>query len=142
MLGVELARRLRTIDTALRHNAGMNPDISRREAADKLARAAAATDETSKGALLRAAGALEESARTAESLRGLHGRTAAQLESLAAMLESVAVRGVRLRVHADAGSDELTSTLGAEIDAARETLGALESIDGLEPLVSSAEEDR
>jgi hypothetical protein len=45
------------------------------------------------------------------------------------MLESIAVRGVRLRVQSDGGSADLAGALGAEMDAARETLGVLESMD-------------
>jgi hypothetical protein len=80
-------------------------------------------------ALSDAAVALDESARTAESLRMLRERTATQLESLSAMLESIAVRGVRLRVQSDDGSGDLVETLGVEMDAVRETLGVLESMD-------------
>ncbi len=69
-------------------------------------RAAGARDEMAARALSDAAMALDESARTAESLRTLRERTAAQLESLSAMLESVAVRGVRLRVQSDDGSGD------------------------------------
>jgi hypothetical protein len=135
-MGVELARRLRSLDQALGTYAGMNPDVSRREAEEKRARAAAARDPGAARAFGEAANALEESARTAESLRTLHERTAAQLESLAAMLESVAVRGVRLRVQSDGGAGEIAQTLDAEMDAVRETLGVLESID--EPMRAEA----
>ncbi|HEV3191834.1 MAG TPA: hypothetical protein VGY54_15090 [Polyangiaceae bacterium] len=128
-LGVDLARRLRSLDHALEGYAGMNPEASRREAADKQRRAAAATDDDTRRAYLDAASALEESASAAESLRSLRERTAAQLESLAAVLESVAVRSVRLRVQSDSGSEDPAATLGAEIDAARDTLSVLESID-------------
>jgi hypothetical protein len=128
-LGTQLARRLRSLDQALVGYAGMNPDLSRREAAEKRARAASARDEMAQRALSDAAVALEESARTAESLRTLRERTAAQLESLSAMLESVAVRGVRLRVQSDDGAADLVETLGLEMDAVRETLGVLESMD-------------
>jgi hypothetical protein len=128
-LGGELAQRLHSLDHVLQSYAGMNPELARREAADKSARAAIAVDVGTKQALEGAAVALEESARTAESLRSLHERTAAQLEGLAAVLESVAVRGVRLRVQSDGGTDRLSATLGAEVDAVRETLGVLESID-------------
>jgi hypothetical protein len=135
-LGAQLARRLRSIDQALEGYAGMNPEMSRLEAADKRARADGARDDAARRALADAAAALEESARTAESLRTLRERTAAQLDSLAAMLESVAVRGVRLRVQSDAGAGDIAETLGAEMDAVRETLGVLESMD--EPSVSNA----
>jgi hypothetical protein len=135
-LGTQLARRLRSLDQALAGYAGMNPDLSRREAADKRARAASARDEMAQRALSDAAVALDESARTAESLRTLRERTAAQLESLSAMLESVAVRGVRLRVQSDDGAD-LVETLGFEMDAVRETLGVLESMD--QPSVAGRE---
>jgi hypothetical protein len=129
-LGTQLARRLRSLDQALAGYAGMNPDLSRREAAEKRARAASAADEVAARALSEAAVALEESARTADSLRALRERTAAQLESLSAMLESVAVRGVRLRVQSDDGASDLVENLGIEMDAVRETLGVLESMDG------------
>jgi hypothetical protein len=128
-LGVQLARRLRSLDQAIAGYAGMNPDLSRREAADKRARAASASDAGAQRAFADAAIALDESAQTADSLRTLRERTAAQLESLAAMLESVAVRGVRLRVQSDVGTADLVETLGAEMDAVRETLGVLESMD-------------
>lgn len=128
-LGGELAHRLQSLDHVLQSYAGMNPELARREAADKSARAAIAVDAGTKQALEDAAVALEESARTAESLRSLHERTAAQLEGLAAVLESVAVRGVRLRVQSDGRTERLSATLGAEVDAVRETLGVLESID-------------
>jgi hypothetical protein len=128
-LGTQLARRLRSLDQALAGYAGMNPDLSRREAAEKRARAAVVHDEMAQRALRDAAVALEESARTAESLRALRERTATQLESLSAMLESVAVRGVRLRVQSDEGAADLVETLGLEMDAVRETLGVLESMD-------------
>jgi hypothetical protein len=129
-MGVQLARRIRSLDEALRGVAGMDSTNSRREAEEKRSRAAMAQDPAAQKALLDAAVALEEAARTSDSLRSLRDRTAAQLESLSAMLESVAVRGVRLRVHSDGGSaEELTETLGAELDAVRETLGVLESID-------------
>ena len=127
-LAIDLAARLRSIDGALRSYAGMDPDASRRESAHKRARANDAADEVSRKALLQAAGALDESAATAEVLRRSYARTAAQIESLAAMLESVAVRGVRLRL-SDAEAGDLTATLGAEIDAVRETLSVLESMD-------------
>jgi hypothetical protein len=52
------------------------------------------------------------------------------------MLESVAVRGVRLRVQSDDGAD-LVETLGLEMDAVRETLGAFESMD--QPSVAGRE---
>jgi hypothetical protein len=133
-LGLQLARRIKSLDEALQGNAGMDAELSRREAADKRARAGAATDPTAQRALLDAASALEEAARTSDSLRALRERTSAQLESLAAMLESVAVRGVRLRVHSDGGnSDDVAETLSAEMDAVRETLGVLESMDEPEP---------
>jgi hypothetical protein len=129
-MGLQLARRMRSLDDALRGVAGMDAGVSRREADEKRGRASTAQDPTARKALLDAANALEESARTSDSLRSLRERTAAQLESLSAMLESVAVRGVRLRVHSDGGSaEELGETLGAEMDAVRETLGVLESID-------------
>jgi hypothetical protein len=128
-LGLQLARRLQSLDRALQGYAGMDPELSRGEARDKRNRAAAASDVASQRALLDAASALEESAQTADSLRTLRERTAAQLDSLSAMLESVAVRGVRLRVRSDARSEELAETLGAEMEAVRETLGVLESID-------------
>jgi hypothetical protein len=128
-LGVELVRRIRSLDEALHTYAGMNADLSRREAADKRGRAAAARDPAAQRALSDAAEALEESARTAESLRALRERTAAQLESLSAMLESIAVRGVRLRVQSDQGPTDLADSLGAEMDAVREMLGVLESMD-------------
>jgi hypothetical protein len=128
-LGVQLARRLRSLDDALRTHAGMDPDRSRREAADKRARAARAKDETAARAMTDAAGALDEAASTADSLRALRERTAAQLDGLAAMLESVAVRGVRLRVQSDVGSSDIAETLRAEMDAVRETLTVLESLD-------------
>ncbi len=133
-LGLQLARRMRSLDQALQNYAGMNAAVSRQEAADKRARAGAAVDAAAQRALFDAANALEEAARTSDSLRALRERTEAQLESLAAMLESVAVRGVRLRVHSDgASSDDLAETLGAEMDAVRETLGVLESMDEPEP---------
>jgi hypothetical protein len=128
-MGTQLATRLRDLDVALARTSGMKPDLSRREAADKRARAGAARDAAARKAFADAADALEESARTADSLRALRERTAAQLESLAAMLESIAVRGVRLRVQSDGGSADLAGALGAEMDAARETLGVLESMD-------------
>jgi hypothetical protein len=128
-LGLQLARRLRSLDQALQNYAGMNPESSRREADDKRARAAAAGDGAARRALLDAAAALEESAQTAESLRTLRERTSAQLESLSVMLESVAVRSVRLRVRSDGASEDLSESLGAEIDAVRETLGVLEGLD-------------
>ena len=127
-LAIDLAARLRSIDGALRSYAGMDPDASRGEAAHKRARANEAGDEISRKALLQAAAALDESATTAEALRRSYARTAAQIESLSAMLESVAVRGVRLRL-SDAEAGELTATLGAEIEAVRETLSVLESMD-------------
>jgi hypothetical protein len=128
-LGVQLARRLRSLDQAFQRVAGMDPELSRREAADKRARAAAARDPGAQRALADAANALEESARTVDSLRTLRERTAAQLESLSAMLESVAVRGVRLRVQSDGETSDVAETLGAEMDAVRETLGVFESMD-------------
>jgi hypothetical protein len=128
-LGVELARRLRSLDRALRGYAGMNPDLSRREAHDKRHRATATADEQARRALLEAAEVLDESAKAADSLRLLRERTAAQLDSLAAKLEGVAVRGVRLRVGSDSTSQNLSDTLGAEIEAARDTLGVLESME-------------
>jgi hypothetical protein len=128
-LGSELARRTRSLDQALANYAGMDPDLSRREAAEKRARAAAARDPVAAKAFADAATALEESARTAESLRTLRERTAAQLESLSAMLESVAVRGVRLRVQSDGGATDIAETLNTEMDAVRETLAVLESMD-------------
>jgi len=127
-LGTQLARRLRGLDQAIAGYAGMNPELSRQEAADKRLRAASARDGAAQRALADAATALDETARTAESLRTLRERTAAQLESLSAMLESVAVRGVRLRVQSDDSSTDLVETLGAEMDAVRETLGVLESM--------------
>jgi hypothetical protein len=137
-LGVQLARRLRSLDQAFQAVAGMNPDLSRREAAEKRARSVAARDPAAQRAFADAATALEESARTADSLRTLRERTAAQLEGLAAMLESIAVRGVRLRVQSDGESVDVAETLGAEMDAVRETLGVFESMD--ESLPSDAHE--
>jgi hypothetical protein len=129
LLGIQLGRRLRSLDQALAGYAGMNPDLSRREAAEKRARASSVADEVAARALSDAAVALEESARTAESLRALRERTGAQLESLSAMLESVAVRGVRLRVQSDDAVTDIAENLGVEMDAVRETLGVLESMD-------------
>ena len=128
-LGAELARRLKSLDHALRAYAGMNPETSRLEAADKRARAASARDQGAVRAFTEAANAFEETARTAESLRALRERTSAQLESLAAMLEGVAVRGVRLRVQSEGGPAEIAESLNAEMDAVRETLGVFESIE-------------
>jgi hypothetical protein len=138
-LGTQLGRRLRSLDQALAGYAGMNPDLSRREAAEKRARAASADDGVAARALSDAAAALDESARTAESLRSLRERTATQLESLSAMLESVAVRAVRLRVQSDDGAGDLAENLGVEMDAVRETLGVLESMD--QPSVAGQEGD-
>jgi hypothetical protein len=127
-LGVELARRIRELDSALQGYAGMDPDRSRREAEDKRRRAEVATDQEARKALSDASNALEESAKTADDLRVLRERTSAQLESLSVVLESVAVRGVRLRVQADGGPQDIAENLGAEVDAVRETLGVLESM--------------
>jgi hypothetical protein len=138
-LGVDLARRWRSLYTALGGYAGMDPQVSRREAASKRARAEAAADEGLRATLLQAAEALDESAKTAESLQAMLGRTSTQLESLAAMLESVTVRSVRLRLSADGGSDDIASTLRAEVEAVRETLGVLEEVN--EPSPSGAESE-
>jgi exo-beta-1,3-glucanase (GH17 family) len=127
-LAAQLARRLRSIDQAIGYE-GMNPDLARREAADKRARAASASDAEARRALADAASALDTSARTADSLRAGRERTAAQLESLSAVVESIAVRGVRLRVQSDDGTANLAESLGAEMDAVRETLGVFESMD-------------
>jgi hypothetical protein len=126
--GMQLARRLKSLDQAL-VGYGMNADLSRSEAAEKRARSATVRDPAAQKALGDAATALEEAAKTADSLRTLRERTSAQLESLSAMLESVAVRAVRLRVQSDPGAGDIAEALGAEMDAVRETLGVLESMD-------------
>jgi hypothetical protein len=126
-MGIELARRLRTLEYALQGYAGMNPAQSRGEAQDKRQRAAQSTDEAVQRALVDAAAALEESAKSAESLRALRERTVAQLDTLAATLESVAVRSVRLRVAGEGGPDDLAASLQADVEAMRETLDVLES---------------
>jgi hypothetical protein len=132
-LGIELARRLRTLDYALQAYAGMNPAQSRAEAQDKRRRAEAATDDAARRAFLDAANALEESARSAASLLTLRKRTVAQLDNLAATLESVAVRSVRVRVEGGGGPGEIAETLSADMQAVRETLDVLESVDETAP---------
>jgi hypothetical protein len=137
-LGVELARRLRTLDYALQAYSGMNPQRSRAEAQEKRQRAAAAADEAARQAFLDAATALEESARSAASLLTLRERTIAQLDNLAATLESVAVRSVRLRVAGGGGPGEIAEALSADMQAVRETLDVLESVDETAPGASAA----
>jgi hypothetical protein len=137
-LGIELARRLRTLDHALQAYAGMNPARSRAEAQEKRQRAAAAADEAARQAFLDAAAALEESARSASSLLTLRERTVAQLDNLAATLESVAVRSVRLRVAGGGGPGEIAEALSADMQAVRETLDVLESVDEPAPGASTA----
>jgi hypothetical protein len=58
----------------------------------------------------------------------LRERTVAQLDNLAASLESVAVRTIRLRVSSDAtgGAEEITERLRVDVAAAKETLGVFE----------------
>jgi hypothetical protein len=128
-MGIDLARRLRSLEYAIQGYGGMNPAQSRAEAQEKRRRAAESADEAARRALLDAAAALEQSAQTAESLRTLRERTVVQLESLAATLESVAVRSVRLRVAGDGGPDDLSASLQADVAAMRETLDVLESVE-------------
>jgi hypothetical protein len=128
-MGIDLARRLRSLEYALQGYGGMNPAQSRAEAQEKRSRASESADEAVRRALLDAASALEQSAQTAESLRALRERTLAQLESLAATLESVAVRSVRLRVSGDGGPDDISASLQADVAAMRETLDVLESVE-------------
>jgi hypothetical protein len=132
-LGIELARRLRTLDYALQAYAGMNPERSRAEAQEKRRRAEAAADDAARRAFLDGATALEESARSAASLLTLRERTYAQLDNLAATLESVAVRSVRLRVAGGGGPGEIAEALSADMQAVRETLDVLESVDETAP---------
>jgi hypothetical protein len=129
-MGIDLARRLRSLEYALQGYGGMNPAQSRAEAQEKRQRAAGSVDDAARRALLDAASALEQSAQTAESLRALRERTVAQLDSLSATLESVAVRSVRLRVSGDGGPDDISASLQADVAAMRETLDVLESVEG------------
>jgi hypothetical protein len=128
-MGIDLARRQRSLEYALQGYGGMNPAQSRAEAQEKRRRAAESADDAARRALLDAASALEQSAQTAESLRALRERTLAQLDSLAATLESVAVRSVRLRVAGDGGPDDISASMQADVAAMRETLDVLESVE-------------
>jgi hypothetical protein len=60
----------------------------------------------------------------------LRERLSAQLESLAASLESVAVRSIRLRVASpDATGGDAAEALRVDIDAVKETLSVFEETD-------------
>jgi hypothetical protein len=140
-LAIDLARKLAALDASFAGFAAMNPQNSRAEADEKRRRAAAARDEQARQALLDAARSLDEAAASAEATLRLRERTLAQLESLAASLDSVAVRSVRLRVTSD-GTDDLASTLSAEIEAVKETLSVFEADDAVASAHGRAQGER
>lgn len=126
-LAVELARKVKALDAMLAH-AAMNPEQSRWEASERKKRADGVADPEAKRAFLDAAKSLEESAKSAEAMRTLRERTVGQLENLAASLESVAVRTIRLRVSTNDGSAgaNVGETLRVDMEAVKETLSVFE----------------
>ncbi len=126
-MAIELARKVKALDITLASTA-MNPEQSRWEAAERKKRAENVADPEAKRAFLDAAKSLEESAKSAEAMRTLRERTVAQLENLAASLESVAVRTIRLRVSANDGSAaaNIGETLRVDMEAVKETLSVFE----------------
>jgi hypothetical protein len=125
-LGIELARKVQALDRSLLAYPALNPQQSHMEANERRRRAAAASDEQAKSSLLEAAKSLDESAAVGESMLKLRERTVAQLESLAASLENVAVRSIRLRVHADGAEGDVADALRVDVDALKETLELFE----------------
>jgi hypothetical protein len=138
-LAIELARKVQKLDQTLASFAAMNPEQSRWEATERRRRADAIDDPVAKQAFNDAAKALEESATSAEAMMKLRERTVAQLENLAASLESVAVRTIRLRVSANdgAGLAAITDTLRVDVQAVKETLGVFEEQAALEEAMNA-----
>jgi hypothetical protein len=138
-LGIELARKVKMLDSTLSTYSAMNPQQSRWEAQERRRRAGEVKDEEAKRAFLDAAKSLDESAESAEALQKLRERTVAQLENLGASLESVAVRTIRLRVSADEGNAaEIGDTLRVDVEAVKETLGVFEEQHALEESARAA----
>ena len=127
-LAIELARKVQGLDHTLRTYPAMNFDRLRRDAEERRRAAAATKDAEARASMLDAAKSLEDSATSAESMLKLRDRTVAQLDNLAASLENVSLKSLRLRV-ADDGSSEAAQALRIDIDAIKETLGVFESPD-------------
>lgn len=127
-LAIKLALKVQDLDRTLATFTALNPQTSRYEAGERRKRATQTKDAAARAAFLDAAKSLEESASSAESLIQLRERTVAQLDNLAASLESVAVRTIRLRVSTDdeGGAGEVTERLRIDMAAAKETLGVFE----------------
>jgi hypothetical protein len=124
-LGVDLARRVENLDTSLQ---AMNPHTARQEAVKRRAWAEAARDHGAQSEFREAAARLDEAAGSAEALLALRERTLAQLDNVAASLESAAVRAVRVRVDGGdaAGQGALQEALRVDVETLRDTLGVFE----------------
>ena len=141
-LAVELAKKVQGLDATLKGLAGNSPDQARWEAKERRRRADGTTDDATKQAFLDAAQSLEESAKSTEAMLRLRERTVAQLENLAASLESVAVRSIRLRVSADdADLDQVGEALRVDVAAAKETLGVFEEQASMEESAAKSLKD-
>ncbi|MBI5515961.1 MAG: hypothetical protein HY909_19420 [Deltaproteobacteria bacterium] len=140
-LGVELARRVENLDTSLH---AMDPAGSRAEAGKRRSWAQSARDEGAKSEFLEAAARLDEAAGSAEALLRLRERTLAQLDNVAASLESAAVRAVRVRVDGGEGAGEgaLQEALRVDVETLRDTLGVFESAEVEAPRRAARGESR
>ena len=127
-LGIELARRIKSLDHTLGTYEAMDIKKLRFEADERRRRATQATDPQARESFFDAAKSLEETAASAGAMQKLRERTMAQLENLAASLESVAVRTIRLRVSTDeeGGATDISETLRVDIEAVKETLSVFE----------------
>jgi erythromycin esterase-like protein len=123
---VELARRVENLDASLQ---AMDPAGARAEAGKRRSWAQSARDEGARSEFLEAASRLDEAAGSAEALLRLRERTLAQLDNVAASLESAAVRAVRVRVDGGEGAGEgaLQEALRVDVETLRDTLGVFES---------------
>jgi hypothetical protein len=108
----------------------MDPRRARADAAERRKRAEQASDAQARASFLEAAQSLDESAKSAEGLLRLRERTIAQLDSLAASVENVAVRSIKVRVATD-GSEAVADALRIDVEAIKETLGVFEESDAV-----------
>jgi len=128
-LGVDLARRGQDLDRQLA--AVQRPDKVRADAGGRRERAAATTDPAIRDEYLATATALEETASQTEQLEQVRDRIYAQLDGLAAALESAVLRSMRIRV---ASSDDeenaaaLSTALRVDVNTMRETLAVFEEV--------------
>lgn len=127
--GVDLAIRAQDIERQMA--AVASPAAAREKAQVRRDWAAKAPNDATREEYLSAAAALDDLAGSADALGELHQRLLAQLDSLAASLESAAARSMRIRVGAaddEGGAEALSEALRVDVELVRETLATFEEV--------------